>query len=170
MVDVIRQAESLTDEEKQQLFGWGKNIFGVEALNLSWRPKDLHFLLYADGELTSHVGILKHVITVNEESVTVGGVGGVVTILKAQKQGFARQLMQHTAKFLKCEWKVAVGLLFCSSEMVAYYKTLGWQETRGPVLVEQPHGKITPPLRVMVLTLLEEKRLDGRIELHSLPW
>jgi len=55
MADEIRQAEGLTDEEKQLLFGWGENIFGVAALKLSWRPKDLHFLLYADGEPLSHV-------------------------------------------------------------------------------------------------------------------
>jgi hypothetical protein len=59
MADEIRQAEVLTDEEKQLIFGWGKNIFGVVALKLSWRPKDLHFLLYSDGE-----------------PVTVGGVAG----------------------------------------------------------------------------------------------
>jgi hypothetical protein len=76
MADEIRQAEVLTDEEKQLLFGWGENIFGVAALKLSWRPKDLHFLLYADGEPVSHVGVLKHAVSVNGEPATVGGVGG----------------------------------------------------------------------------------------------
>src|SRR4051794_8773264 len=100
MPDEIRQAEVLTDEERQLLFGWGENIFGVAALKLSWRPKDLHFLLYADGEPVSHVGVLKHVVGVNGAPATVGGVGGVVTVPEAQKKGFACQLMQHTAKFL----------------------------------------------------------------------
>jgi hypothetical protein len=72
MVEVIRQTEALTDEEEQQLFGWGENIFDVAALKLSWRPKDLHFLLYADGEPVSHVGVLKHVVSVNGEPATVG--------------------------------------------------------------------------------------------------
>lgn len=170
MVKEIRQVDSLTDEEKQQLFGWGKNIFGVEAFNLKWRSKDLHFLFYSGGELISHVGILNHVVTINGEFVTVGGVGGVVTIPKAQKKGFARQLMQHTAKFLEHEWKVAAGLLFCLPETVAYYKALGWQEVEGPVLIEQPNGKNLSPLQVMVLPLREEKCLNGRIELRSLPW
>lgn len=170
MVEVIRQTDTLTDEEKQRLFGWGKDIFGVETLNLSWRPKDLHFLLYADGELISHVGILKHVIIANGESVTVGGVGGVVTIPKAQKKGFACQLMKHAAKFLACEWKVAAGLLFCFPEMAAYYKALRWQKIKGSVLVDQPNGKITPPLQVMVLPLCEETHFDEKIELYSLPW
>jgi hypothetical protein len=29
MADEIRQAEVLTDEEEQLLFGWGENIFGL---------------------------------------------------------------------------------------------------------------------------------------------
>ena len=72
MMDEIRQVEVLTNEEKQLLFGWGENIFGVVALKLSWRPKDLHFVLYSDGEPVSHVGVLKHVVSVNGEPATVG--------------------------------------------------------------------------------------------------
>lgn len=113
----------------------------METLNLSWRSKDLHFLFYSGGKPISHVGILKHVVTVNGEFVTVGGIGGVVTIPKAQKNGFARRLMQHTAKFLECEWKVAAGLLFCLPGMVAYYEALRWQKVEGLVLIEQPMEK-----------------------------
>ena len=170
MADEIRQAEVLTDEEKQLLFGWGENIFGVAALKLSWRPKDLHFLLYSGGEPVSHVGILKHVVTVNAESVTVGGVGGVVTVPEAQKKGFARQLMQHAAKFFEQEWKVDAGLLFCLPKLTAYYEALGWQEVESPVLIEQPSGKIVSPLCVMALPLVGEGWSSGSIELRSLPW
>ncbi|MEM8611427.1 MAG: GNAT family N-acetyltransferase [Cyanobacteria bacterium P01_H01_bin.105] len=170
MGEVIRQTKSLTDKEKQQLFGWGENIFGVRTLNLSWRPKDLHFLFYLDGEPTSHVGILKHVITVHGESVMVGGIGGVVTVPAAQKKGFARRLLQHTANFLEREWQVAAGLIFCLPGMVAYYEALGWQTVEGSVLIEQPNGKIPSPLQVMVLSLHKKEWLDGKIELCSLPW
>lgn len=141
-------------------------------LETSRRPigKDLHFLSYSDGEPTSHIGLLKHVVIVNGESVTVGGVGGLVTVPKAQKKGFAHRLMKHAVKFLEHEWKVTAGLLFCLPEMVVYYEALGWQEVEVPVLIEQPNGKITSPLNVMVLPLCEEEWLDGRIELCSLPW
>ena len=167
---VIRQVESLTAQEKQQLFGWAENVFGVEPLQLSWRPKDLHFLFDSDGKAISHVGILKHEITVNGEAITVGGVGGVVTVPAAQKQGLARQLMQHTAIFLAREWQVAAGLLFCLPEMVAYYEALRWQRVENPVLIEQPTGAIPAPLHVMELPLGREDWLDGSIELRSLPW
>ena len=166
----IRQVETLTDAEKQQLFGWGEDIFGVASLNLSWRPKDLHFLLYAEGLLVSHVGGLKNVVNINGESATVGGVGGVVTIREARKKGFARQLMQHTIKFFKREWEVDAGLLFCPQQMVAYYESLGWESVSNTVLIEQPNGQIASPLHVMVLPFDERSWSAGSIELQSLPW
>ena len=170
MADEIRQAEVLTDEEKQRLFGWGENIFGVGTFKLTWRPKDLHFLLYSDGEPVSHVGVLKHVVSVNGEPASVGGVGGVVTVPEAQKKGLARRLMRHAAKFLEQEWEVDAGLLFCLPKLLAYYEALGWQEVETSVLIEQPSGKIVSPLRVMVLPLVGEGWSSGSIELGSLPW
>jgi GNAT superfamily N-acetyltransferase len=170
MAEEIRQAESLTDEQKQRLFGWGDNIFGVASYKLSWRPKDLHFLLYLDGEPVSHVGVLKHVISLNGEPATVGGVGGVVTLPEAQKKGFARRLMRHTAKFFEREWKVDGGLLFCLPGLKSYYEALGWQEVESAVVVAQPNGKIASPLPVMVLPLSEGGWSSGSIDLRSLPW
>jgi aminoglycoside 2'-N-acetyltransferase I len=170
MAEEIRQTDALTDEVKQRLFGWGENIFGVEAHKLRWRPKDLHFLLCLDGEPVSHVGILKHVVSLDGKPVTVAGVGGVVTVPEAQKKGFARRLMQHAARFLESEWKVDAGLLFCRPELTAYYAALGWQAVEGSVLVEQPAGKIISPLNVMALPMGGKRWAPGSIELQSLPW
>lgn len=170
MAEEIRQTDALADEEKQRLFGWGENIFGVDAHKLRWRPKDVHFLLYLDGSLVSHVGILKHVISFNGDPITVAGVGGVVTVPEAQKRGSARRLMQHAARFFEHEWKVEAGLLFCRPELLTYYNALGWHEFEGPVLIEQPGGKIISPMRVMTLPLIEGVWTSGSIELLSMPW
>jgi GNAT superfamily N-acetyltransferase len=170
MTEEIRQTEALTDEENKRLFGWDENIFGITAHELSWRPKDLHFVLYSDGKPVSHTGLLKHEVSVNGEPVTVGGVGGVVTVPEAQKRGFAGRLMKHAAKFLEREWKVDAGLLFCLPKMVAYYEALGWQSLESEVLIEQPNGKIAAPLPVMVLPLGERSWPFGTVELRSLPW
>ncbi len=170
MVEEIKQTEFLTDEEKQRLFGWGEDIFGVATLKLSWRPKDFHFLLYSDNKPISYVGVRKQVISVNGKPATVGGVGAVVTVPEAQRKGFAGRLMQQAAKFFEREWKVDAGLLFCFPRLVAYYEALGWKEVESPVLIEQPSGKIVPPLCVMVLPLGVEGWSSGSIELRSLPW
>jgi hypothetical protein len=60
----IRYTEALTEEERQALFGWGKDIFGVEDRNYRWRPKDYHFITEEDGRPLSHVGIIKTVVSV----------------------------------------------------------------------------------------------------------
>ena len=44
----IRFADALTDAERQALFGWGENIFGVEDMLYRWRPKEYHFITEAD--------------------------------------------------------------------------------------------------------------------------
>ena len=169
-MEEIRRAQTLTDEEKRILYEWGENIFGVEAHKLRWRPKDLHFLLYSDDKPLSHVGILKHVISVNGEHATVAGVGGVVTVPEAQGKGHARRLMQHAAKFFGQEWNVDAGLLFCRPELLAYYETLGWKEVDGPVTIQQPEGDIFSPLCVMILPLEELSWKSVNIDLRSFPW
>lgn len=87
----LKQAEFLTDVEKQKLFGWGDDIFGTSSLELHWRGKDYHFIIYIAGSPVSHVGVLKHAVNVGEQSATVGGVGGVVTIPEEQNRGHARE-------------------------------------------------------------------------------
>ena len=170
MMEEIRQTQALSDEEKTQLFGWGDNIFGVESLKLNWRPKDLHFLFYSDGRPISHVGIVKHVVSVNGKPVTVGGVAGVVTVPAEQKKGCARRLMEHAMRFFEREWKVDAGLLFCLPQLAAYYERLGWQGVESTVMIEQPNGKIASPLRVMVRPLGGRSWPNGSVELQSLPW
>jgi len=165
----IRQADSLSDSEKQQLFGWGDDIFGGDSLKLEWRPKELHFMLEVAGVMVSHVGVLRHEVSVAGKSVMVGGVGGVVTVPEWQRRGYARELMQHTVNFF-AEWKVDAGLLFCFPRRVKFYESQGWRILAQPVMVEQPAGEIVSPLGVMVFPLAGYSWPDGEVKLNSLPW
>ena len=166
----IKQANTLTEAEQKKLFGWGENIFGVQAHALQWRRKDLRFVGYDAGELVSHAGILKHVVSVNGSPVLVAGLGGVVTVPEAQRKGFARQLVQHAMTRAETEWKVDAGLLFCRPQMVDYYERLGWQTVDSPVMIEQPGGHIISPLHVMVIPFGKMSWPPGVVELQSLPW
>jgi GNAT superfamily N-acetyltransferase len=165
----IKQVDSLSEAEKRQLYGWGDDIFGASALNLSWRPKDLHFMIEMDGVLVSHVGVLKHEIAVAGKSVTVGGVGGVVTLPAWQQRGYATELMQYAVDFFN-RWNVAAGLLFCMQRRVRFYETQGWRVVHHPVIIEQPDGETTSPLEVMVFSLADYAWPDGIVKLNSFPW
>ena len=170
MNEEIKLKDKLTDEETRLLFHWGENIFGVLPHSLTWRPKDTHLVWYEDAKPLSHVGLLKHSVNVGGQPVVVGGVGGVVTVPEAQRRGLAHRLMEHAAEFLKGEWKVDAGLLFCLSSKESYYARLGWQRIHGPVMIDQPVGKVESPLLVMVLPLGNVTWPTGEVDLMSLPW
>lgn len=169
MTEEIRQVDFLSDTEKEKLFGWGVDIFGADNLNLRWRPKDVHFLMKVDGETVSHVGVLKHEVSVGGQPVTVGGLGGVVTIPAFQRKGYARRLMLQAAGFLE-KWDVDAGLLFCLQRRVPYYESQGWQVIERPVMIIQPAGEIVSPLEVMVLPFGKSSWPDVEVHLKSFPW
>jgi GNAT superfamily N-acetyltransferase len=170
MAERIKRASVLTDDEREWLFHWGDNIFGDPPAELKWRSKDVHFVLYKDGEPVSHVSILKHEIKVGRKPLLVAGLGGVVTRPEAQGKGFASKLMRRAAKYFKQEWQVDAGLLFCLPHMVPYYEWLGWHVIEEPVFFRQPSGKIESPFIVMVLPCNGHDWPAGKVELKSLPW
>jgi GNAT superfamily N-acetyltransferase len=165
----IIQTDHLTEAQEEELFGWGDDIFGADDLNLHWRPKDLHFLLQVSGATVSHVGVLTHEVSVADKPIRVGGVGAVVTPPAWQKRGYARALMQHTARFLATT-QVDAGLLFCLRRRVAFYESQGWRLVNHPVLIQQPSGEIVAPLEVMVLHIGERRWPEGEVKLNSFPW
>ncbi len=165
----LRQGRDFTDVEKQKLFGWGDDIFGTSSLELHWRGKDYHLVLYIGGSPVSHVGVLKHAVSVSGQSLTVGGVGGVVTVPEEQNRGHARELMRHATRLLD-EWKVDAGLLFCLKRMVPFYEAQRWQKVEQPVIIQQPGGKIISPLEVLVLPLVTQHWPKGIVKLNSFPW
>jgi aminoglycoside 2'-N-acetyltransferase I len=166
----IRVSENFSDEERQKLFGWGKDIFGVEAYDYRWQPKRWHVFLEADGELTSHVGLLSHVVKVGGEPVAVGGVGGVVTRGDAHGRGYATEAMRFAASYMCEQLEVDFGMLFCRDLLVNFYRKLGWQLLEERALVEQPTGKIPLPFNVFVLPCRGRAWPQGSIDLDGLPW
>jgi len=170
MLMEIKQTYSLSEADQEKLFGWGEDIFNVLPLTLHWRHKDVRFVLYDNDEPVSHAGILKHVVTVNDEPILVAGLGGVVTVPEARHKGFARRLVLDAMRFAASEWKVQAGLLFCRPQMLAYYESLGWQMVESPVMIDKPSGKIVSPLHVMVIPFGEMAWPAGTVELQSRPW
>jgi GNAT superfamily N-acetyltransferase len=167
----IRQVTVLTESDRQRLFGWGADIFGVEHLQLSWRPnRDWRFILLVDTQPVSHVAVLKHSILVADQPLRVGGIGGVVTIPHAQGQGYAQALLDRVEQFLCGELHVDFGFLFCRDRLVPFYAQRGWQPIANLVCIDQPAGSIDAPLPVMVYPCQGEAFPAGTVVLNSLPW
>lgn len=166
----VRQVETLSSAEQQSLFGWSPDPFGVAHLGLEWRPKDVHLLLELDGRPVSHVGVLRHEVRSGERIVRLAGLGGVITVPEAQRQGYASQLVQHASRLAFDEWSVNVGLLFCLPRMVPYYERLGWRAIEQPVQIDQSPGRIQAPIPVMVYPAAGGSLLETPLVLESLPW
>lgn len=166
----IRLTQVLTDAERQILLGWSDDIFGLGDLDFHGRKKDWHVMGYADGQLVSHVGLLKDVVRVAQQPVTVGGVGAVITIPPAQRKGYAHALLQRTATFMSETLQAEFGLLFCLPRLISFYQSAGWQEVVSPVFIEQPAGRVVAPVSVMCLPCHASRDWpDGAVEI-GMPW
>ena len=166
----IRFAEALTDEERQALFCWGKDIFGVEDANYRWRPKEFHFITEEDGHPVSHVGVLKTAVRVGGREVTVGGIGAVVTVPEAQGRRYVHAAMRQAADFMCSELGVEAGMLFCLPRLAPFYARQGWRMVEGEIEIDQPAGKMVWPYHVMVLPCGRRAWPAGRVEVGGLPW
>ncbi|WP_167407752.1 GNAT family N-acetyltransferase [Nostoc flagelliforme] len=122
------------------------------------------------GSLVSHIGIVNRKITLDDVSICIGGIGGVMTSPEAQGQGFATAALGHAKTFLD-ECGLTFALLVCRHDLVPFYTRLGWQSFNGILLVEQPGG--TVPFTVnepMVLPVNDKAPKKGTINLCGLPW
>lgn len=170
MSENIRFVRELTDAERQRLFGWGEHIFGIEDANYTWRPKELHFILDVDNDPVSHVGLIDHTVSVAGQPVRVAGVGGVATAGDMHGRGYARKTLRHAVKYMCEELKVEFGLLFCLDRLMPFYARQNWQLLHEPVEIDQPSGRMTSPLNVMVLPCGDRVWPAGVTDLQSLPW
>ena len=170
MVVEIRFAEALTDEERQALFFWGTDIFGVEDKMYRWRPKDYHFITEEDGRPLSHVGLLKTTVKAGGRYVTVGGIGGVVTVPEAEGRRYVHAAMRRASEFMCGELKVDAGMLFCLPRLAPFYARQGWRLVEEETEFEQPSGHVVSPYRVMVLPCGDYEWPAGRVEVAGFPW
>src|SRR5688572_22692139 len=142
----IRTYQTLPDAERQALFGWGEDLFSVNALGLKWRPKDWHCVLYEDGAPLANASVLRHEV----RDMVVGGLGGVITLPEARGRGLARQVVGRAAELMRDDLGASFGLLFCLPRLVPFYESQGWTVVEPGVLIDQPGGKVPSPIPVMI--------------------
>jgi GNAT superfamily N-acetyltransferase len=172
MLTEIHATRQLAAADRQGLDVLFKSTFDADdwGEQYQWGEDNWTLLLKAENEIVCHVGVVDRTITVGGRPWRVGGLGGVATAPAWQRRGCARQLMETAAAFLRDELRVAAGLLICGDERVAYYSRLGWQWVPGPLLIDQPQGKVVLPCNIMVLLFGETAWPAGPIDLCGLPW
>ena len=128
----IRTLQTLPEAERQALFGWGEDLFSVNALGLQWRSKDWHFVLYEDGSPLASASVLRHEV----RNIVVGGLGGVISLPEARGRGLARQVVGRATAFMRDDLGASFGLLFCLPRLVPFYESQDGRLVEPGVLID----------------------------------
>jgi GNAT superfamily N-acetyltransferase len=161
---IIKAENDLSDTERQQMDTVCDQAFGAdtdddhgEGVDYVWiLNNDWHVLVELDGKFVSHVRL--------------SGIGGVATLPGYQKRGLASAAMRATAEFMCNTLKTDFGLLVCARKREPLYRSLGWQEVAGPLVFDQPRGKVTFQDVTMILPCVRRDWPPGVIDLCGLPW
>ena len=162
--------DSLSDEVRRALFEWDPDPFQSKIWNLTWRPQQQHLVSWEGEQPASHIGLVRETVYVGKEPITVGGLGGVITLPAFRGRGLAQSGLRKAEQFFAEEWKLQHALLFCFPLMRAFYVSLGWSVREQPVQVQQPQGVIHMQTITMVKALGGAIWPEGTIEIHGCPW
>ena len=171
-MEIIVKAESaLSETERQQIDEICHQAFANNATPYVWVPRsDWHVIVNLDGLCVSQVGIIERIARVTGQPVKLGGVGGVATSPQWQRQGLAGAALGRAAEWMRDQLAVDFGLLVCGLDRVPMYSRLGWQAVPGPLIIDQPQGKVTFADVTMILPCVEMVWRPGIIDLCGLPW
>jgi GNAT superfamily N-acetyltransferase len=146
---------------------WG-NTDGVSE----WASGEWRVIVWEGDAWVSTLALLKKPITVGGKPVTVGGIGGVMTLPEWRGHGYASAAMKAAADFIRDEMKAAFGLLICNAHRVHLYQSLGWKVVAEPTSFAQPTGKrqFSDVIHVMTYACTEQPWTDGPVDLCGPPW
>lgn len=170
----FRRVMDLTTEERTQLDEVDhlafSEVIDASADGMEWVTPELHFLGKLDGKVVSNVGLITRSILVAGKVVIIGGIGGVATHPKLQRQGYARQLMDEAGRYMLKHSEYEFGMLFCDIIRVPYYRQCGYRVIDNPIFIT-PKG-IRQPFHdtCMVLELRGKPFPHGEVDCQGLPW
>ena len=166
----IKPSGDLTPAERETIGDLARRVFGGAASDYTWAEIDWHVLVWIEAKLVSHVEIIERTAVAGGRSVRLGGIGGVASAAEWRGGGLATLAMEKAAASLCGTLDAEFGLLICGQEMTPFYSRLGWETVDGPLVFDQPAGKVTFEGVVMVLSCKGQKWPAGTIDLCGLPW
>jgi hypothetical protein len=163
----VKRDDALAPAERSAVEAWTEVVFGPQPYVIA--PVEWRVLLWLDGQLVSHVGLVRRVVQVGGAPVDVGGVGYVGTLAERRRGGLASRTMGR-AHALMDELGVDFGLLVTSQRTAPFYQSLGWGIVPGPLTFDQPAGPLTWPGVAMALPVRRRDWPGGPIDLRGLLW
>jgi GNAT superfamily N-acetyltransferase len=167
----VRPTENLSDGEAAEYRRVRARIDYGEVLGYQFvSHREWRVLVWVGGQLASHAGISRRVVTVDGRALLVGAVGGVWTAPEFRGQGLARMAMKTATEFVCGTVEAAAGLLICREPVALFYERVGWQRVPGPLVFDQPTGKVAWHRPILVSLCRLRAWPAGTIDLCGLPW
>jgi aminoglycoside 2'-N-acetyltransferase I len=161
-------ATETTPELANVLGGWFEAEFGPRAGR--WASADYYVLLNRDGQLAGRLGVLDSKVSVGNQIIRVGGIGGVATKPEFRHRGVASAMLARAAEFMKSDLRVEFGFLLCRHEVSPVYAKVGWIMVEGPTKFMRAGVIATYPHDTMILPLAGKEWPSGPIDMLGLPW
>jgi aminoglycoside 2'-N-acetyltransferase I len=166
----IKPASQLTPRDRDQLAAIYASSFTPGEEDFAWSDTDWHVLVREGERLVSNVEIVERNAKVDGQPLRLGGIGGVATLPEWRRRGYAEAGLKIAECFLRKKLAVDFGLLICSYQLIPYYGRLGWQVVPGPMLIDQPSGKVQYTNTIMVLPVGRSDWPQGTLDLCGRPW
>ena len=115
----IKPASELLDQETAAYHQLVASVYPPEQLAtmpervIQWATAAWRVMIWDDGKLVCHVGVISRNAIVNGETVRIGGIGGVMTHPEARHRGYATAGMELAATMMETELGASFGLLVC---------------------------------------------------------
>jgi len=139
--------------------------------DLAWARQQQSILVWEDGRLVAHVGLVVREVVLDGQGMRIGGIGGVMTHPAAQRQGYASAMLRRAADCFASDPAIAFALLCCPPQRVSFYERLGWRRFGGTLLVAQPSGTVEFAVNaVLVRAVHRPAPQSGTLDLCGLPW
>jgi len=166
----IMHVQDMALEERDFINVWIDRVFGDIDDAYEWARGEWAVLIRRSGGIVSYVEIAQRQIKVGGRPVHVGGIANVMTLDDWKRHGFASAAMRKSMGFIRSELKADFGLLVCEEELIPFYERLDWHVVSGPLVADQPEGRVVLPHIAMVFVCKDTEWPAGTIDLCGLPW
>lgn len=128
---------------------------GVDRQGIEWQGGLYRVLVWKDEQWGGIVEISPRKIAIGAQLVSVGGVGGVMTLATMRGFGLGKVVMQRAIEFICTELQANMGMLYCADSLIPFYQKLGWQlMMQRPFVFHQADGIRTLPDKHNVMIYL----------------
>lgn len=144
-----------------------------------YAPHDIHIIAQDDaGQVIGHTGWGSRQITVEEQTVHIAGVGGVLVSAAHRKTGLGKHLLKaatDTMQIMNTQGIVPIdfGYLGCREEVVGFYESCGFTRISAREFYTSTNGEpavadAQEPLLIFPVAQADFPR--GDIDLNGRPW